>query len=141
MHTVTNKSFICDHCGYNKEFKSIRSFNTIEPPPNISPVSLSPQELVPLQSQISPIISTRNGCCGGAKPSVFQKAKNFAHTMGDFAGSGFKLADEEVYNQRLEVCRGCDRFENNRFCRECGCFMDLKAKIEVAECPLDKWPK
>ena len=140
-HTQLMKvgSFVCDNCGWTREFNHIergaravtQTVDTEPPPPPEPPPPESSPHVIP----------TKGGCCGGGGPNIFQKARNLAHTMGDFAGSGFKIADEEVYNQRLEICRGCDRFENNRFCKECGCFMDLKAKIEVAECPLDKWQK
>jgi len=134
-------TFICDNCGWTTEFDSIKrgSRNNVFTPE----ITTEPVVPEPINKDImaSKILPTRGGCCGGTAPSIFQKARNLATTMGDFANSGFKVADEEVYNKRMEICRGCDRFENNRFCKECGCFMDLKAKIEVAECPLDKWPK
>ena len=118
---------ICSNCGLNYTSDSVVTNKIPEP--------------INKDIMVSKILPTGGGCCGGTSPSIFQKAKNLATTMGNFANSGFKVADEEVYNKRMEICRGCDRFENNRFCKECGCFMDLKAKIEVAECPLDKWPK
>lgn len=43
-------------------------------------------------------------------------------------------------NERYEICKSCDRFNNIlKICKECGCFMPAKIKIELARCPLDKW--
>ena len=141
-YDVQSGSFTCE-CGYTDIFTDVRSTSQ-----KATPVEKIKREI----SDFKPIINKdirasqilppeARGCCGQTSPTFFQKAINLANTMGDFANSGFKVADDELYNQRMEICRGCDRFENNRFCKECGCFMDLKAKIEVAECPLDKWSK
>jgi len=49
-----------------------------------------------------------------------------------------------VYQGRLEVCRSCEfvrmgtGFER---CVKCGCFMRLKAKLSMVECPVKKWGK
>lgn len=142
IHNVKEGPFTCE-CGFSTEFNNLKkrkhrnvSVDNIET--KIDDVAAPlPVERHRPSPTVEPFLG--GGCCG--KPSFVQKVKNVVGTMGDFAGSGFKVADKEVYDQRMEICRGCDRFENNRFCKECGCFMDLKAKIEVAECPLDKWPK
>ena len=136
VHTVSKGVFVCE-CGYSTKFDNVTKTRTQQKTKNN--VNIPPNPTIPTTPQPT-ILPIGGECCGGS-PSLLQKARNLAHTMGDFAGSGFKLADKEVYDQRMEICRGCDRFENNRFCKECGCFMDLKAKIEVAECPLDKWSK
>jgi len=50
------------------------------------------------------------------------------------------LADDEEFKRRLEICRGCDRFEPRLSrCLECGCFANVKAKISFMKCPLEKW--
>lgn len=46
----------------------------------------------------------------------------------------------ELQEQRLETCRGCDRFVKlTSQCKECGCVMIGKVKLQDAKCPLDKW--
>lgn len=135
-HNVKEGSFACE-CGYSTKFDNIKKTRTQQKIKNNTHTPTNPTIPTTPQPTALPI---GGGCCGGP-PNLLQKARNLVHTMGDFANSGFKVADDELYNQRMEICRGCDRFENNRFCKECGCFMDLKAKIEVAECPLDKWSK
>ena len=50
---------------------------------------------------------------------------------------------EEIRSERLETCAACPAFDPKfRRCGECGCFMDVKAKIggdPSLLCPLNKW--
>jgi hypothetical protein len=49
---------------------------------------------------------------------------------------------ENVLNKRLDVCYICPQFiKATKQCKKCGCFMSLKAKLENATCPLNKWPE
>ena len=41
---------------------------------------------------------------------------------------------EEEYRRRLEVCKSCDSLENG-MCRECGCFVELRAAARKNYCP------
>ena len=43
-------------------------------------------------------------------------------------------ADEKLYNSRLEICRRCSCLENG-ICRECGCFVELRAAARKNYCP------
>jgi hypothetical protein len=44
--------------------------------------------------------------------------------------------------ERLEICKNCPRlFKPTYTCRECGCFMQIKARIPSQKCPLGKWDK
>jgi len=46
----------------------------------------------------------------------------------------------EKSKQRLEICVSCDRLQKNIYmCKECGCFMKIKAMFPESECPLHKW--
>lgn len=48
--------------------------------------------------------------------------------------------DSAIADARLAVCKECDRFiKATTTCRECGCFMVAKTKLEYAECPIGKW--
>lgn len=52
----------------------------------------------------------------------------------------YNYASEEKSNQRMDICLSCDRLiEQTKQCKECGCFMSLKTKLEEANCPLNKW--
>ena len=47
---------------------------------------------------------------------------------------------EQISQDRLNICLSCDRLINlTKQCRECGCIMPAKVKLEKATCPLNKW--
>ncbi len=48
----------------------------------------------------------------------------------------------DYISERLEICKNCPRlFKPTYTCRECGCFMQIKARIPSQKCPLGKWDK
>ena len=54
-----------------------------------------------------------------------------------------KLKDvisKETYKKRLNVCIACDSYDPafNR-CKDCGCFLILKAILKATKCPQGKW--
>ena len=47
---------------------------------------------------------------------------------------------EEVRAKRLEICDQCpELIHMTKQCKKCGCFVQLKTKLESAFCPLRKW--
>ncbi len=49
-------------------------------------------------------------------------------------------SDQELIEQRLEICKVCPAFKKNtQRCKHCGCFMQLKATLTEAKCPIGKW--
>lgn len=58
------------------------------------------------------------------------------------------IVDHELKEERLEVCRKCEFFEekeiynvNVKKCKACGCNLNIKAMIIRMKCPKDKWIK
>lgn len=50
------------------------------------------------------------------------------------------LISKERYKERMIVCLKCDSYEPTfKKCKECGCFLILKAAMKTTQCPLDKW--
>jgi hypothetical protein len=42
--------------------------------------------------------------------------------------------------KRMDICLECDHLiKLTKQCKECGCFMNLKTKLDNAKCPLGKW--
>lgn len=41
---------------------------------------------------------------------------------------------EEVYEERLAACRGCDELLEG-MCRVCGCFVEMRAAMANRHCP------
>jgi hypothetical protein len=71
-------------------------------------------------------------------PSAATMLGNAAGAAVGFAASGFKVADAEERGRRLEICGGCESYDEGR-CRKCGCFMSLKARLASSRCPVGKW--
>ena len=71
-------------------------------------------------------------------PSVAKQAFNFAKSATKHMAGGMAGVSEKTYWGRLEMCRGCDKLQDDR-CIECGCFVKIKAKWASESCPLGKW--
>lgn len=53
--------------------------------------------------------------------------------------SAGRVSEEEA-NRRYSICEACPRLVKlTKQCKECGCFMNLKTKLEAAVCPIGKW--
>lgn len=58
----------------------------------------------------------------------------------DFINPNTEYATEEVSTTRFSICETCPSLiKLTGQCKECGCFMKLKAKLKEAVCPLGKW--
>ena len=75
-------------------------------------------------------------------PSMFQQARNLAKQAWlsgvDVAKGKPLLSTAEKAKARLDICASCEFFSQGR-CSKCGCFMDKKAHLEAAQCPINKW--
>ena len=50
------------------------------------------------------------------------------------------FVDKEISTKRYNICKSCENFISlTTTCKECGCFMIAKTKIQNASCPLEKW--
>lgn len=48
--------------------------------------------------------------------------------------------DEAGAKARFNICLGCEHLiQLTKQCKKCGCFMELKTKLEQATCPIGKW--
>lgn len=46
----------------------------------------------------------------------------------------------DIIEERLAICNTCPLFDKKLMrCKRCGCFMQLKATLQKARCPIDKW--
>ena len=58
----------------------------------------------------------------------------------DLLDPNTEYAEKSEAEARLAICRECPFFiKNTQQCKECGCFMNLKTKLKLAECPQHKW--
>jgi hypothetical protein len=76
------------------------------------------------------------------EPSLLDKTVNFAKAVAQQDVAGFPSVPEKVFLARLAVCETCDRREpSNETCKECGCYLRVKAWWATQDCPLGRWPK
>lgn len=48
----------------------------------------------------------------------------------------------EQYHVRLTACQSCDQLDTKTSrCKACGCFVKIKARGAVWDCPQGKWPE
>lgn len=58
----------------------------------------------------------------------------------DLLNPSKEQASDEVAWSRYNVCDWCPEFISlTKQCKKCGCFMNLKVKLQDATCPLGKW--
>ena len=69
--------------------------------------------------------------------------RSFAASIKDTAERLLKdptIAPRSVHNERMEICKGCDRFQvDKQTCELCGCFLPLKVTMANMRCPIDRW--
>lgn len=48
--------------------------------------------------------------------------------------------DDETSSSRYEICKSCpELIDLTKQCKQCGCVMTMKTKLNNASCPLEKW--
>ena len=75
-------------------------------------------------------------------PSLFVQADNLVKQVISSGTDALKgkplVASTEKAKARLDICSSCEFFHQDR-CLKCGCFMNKKAHLESAQCPINKW--
>jgi hypothetical protein len=75
-------------------------------------------------------------------PSLFVQADNLVKQVISSGTDVLKgkplVASTEKAKARLDICAACEFFHQGR-CLKCGCFMNKKAHLESAQCPINKW--
>lgn len=61
------------------------------------------------------------------------------YVSADIVTGNTFLANSKVQEARYDICKSCSSFTSLKTCRECGCIMPLKIKINGSYCPLGKW--
>lgn len=84
-------------------------------------------------------------CVDATNPSMARRALHFAESMKNWAVSGFKMASEEILNQRVTVCHACPHWKGPRAgnlflgsCAICGC-RGIKLALATEHCPINLW--
>jgi uncharacterized secreted protein with C-terminal beta-propeller domain len=58
----------------------------------------------------------------------------------DIVKSDTDWVSEDISNKRYSICQSCpELIKLTKQCKKCGCFMAVKTKLSLAECPIGKW--
>lgn len=79
--------------------------------------------------------------------SFLEKAKIALGTAKDVIEGAVKgeeiVVTAEEKEKRLAICKGCPHYlvdiTGQPRCNECKCFMNLKAALNKAKCPIGRW--
>lgn len=79
-----------------------------------------------------------------ALPSLSEQAKTLAGAGTNWVKSGFKTVDQETFDGRLDICKGCEFWDaagmlGTGRCTKCGCSTQAKLRMATEKCPIDKW--
>lgn len=81
-----------------------------------------------------------------AKPSLVEKAVNFATSAARHVAAGAPQASQEEVSRRFAICQSCE-FYDGKACGKCGCPVvrekKFLSKLSWANesCPVGKWGK
>lgn len=51
-----------------------------------------------------------------------------------------KRVDYDTFVNRLIICNYCDKLDRDKWsCKECGCYLTKKCKMNTEKCPNGKW--
>lgn len=81
-------------------------------------------------------------------PSLQEQGKNLANFTFNVVKDSISISStythtnpfstKEQQTKRLSLCQECDYYYQGR-CRQCGCFMKQKVKLNSAKCPIGIW--
>lgn len=76
--------------------------------------------------------------------SLKDKVSSLSRSATKWAKSGFPIPDPETFNARLEICKGCEFWDESGFaktgrCKKCGCSTQAKLRMATEKCPIGKW--
>lgn len=75
-----------------------------------------------------------------ALPPARKMMATAAIAAAGFAASGFKLASKDERDRRKSICSACPEYSGEKGrCLKCGCFINLKSRIEAEKCPIGRW--
>ena len=58
----------------------------------------------------------------------------------DLLNPNTEYAEESEAERRYDICKACpELIDLTKQCKQCGCMMALKTKLQHASCPINKW--
>ena len=77
-----------------------------------------------------------------ALPSKLAMTQNIIGAGAQVLIHGAKKVSREESGRRLSICRACEFYHKeggDERCAKCGCFLNLKTRLEAWHCPINKW--
>lgn len=74
------------------------------------------------------------------KKMAFSLTEALKENIKQAVSGGAILAPPDILLKRMDLCSTCEFFivQESR-CSKCGCYMNVKARMSVSTCPLNKW--
>lgn len=71
---------------------------------------------------------------------LFNLTETITNSLKTAVAKGVILAEEEKIKKRIKICTNCEDLNKQDIrCNVCGCYMNVKIRLEAAKCPIDKW--
>lgn len=86
----------------------------------------------------------KSDCCPDKEekkksPNILQRGMTLAKATTEHIITGMKHVEPDEYMRRLSICKTCPSREEGFVCRECGCYMGIKASWAEQKCLNNKW--
>ena len=77
-------------------------------------------------------------------PFPIQLVRPFMASVAQWGLNGFPVANDNLLEQRLAICGGCEFWDAAGFggtgkCTKCGCSTQAKLRMATSKCPEGKW--
>jgi hypothetical protein len=127
--------------------KAICEVSAVRARANSSGLPAIPVVSPAIPSTTTPILSDAIAAAGRVAPSMPSVPRQLANAAGavwrlgmQWLAGGPLLVKSEELDRRLSICQPCDKWTGSR-CVACGCFGQLKARLESesGKCPEGKW--
>lgn len=74
-------------------------------------------------------------------PGLIEQTLHLGQAVVRHAHNGFTQVSSAMFENRLAVCRACPTCDTAAMvCRDCGCYLQIKARWASESCPLSRWP-
>ena len=71
---------------------------------------------------------------------LFSLTEALKSNLTQIASKGVLLAEDNLVSKRISLCLGCEfLIQNSERCIKCGCYMNMKTRLQVSKCPVGKW--
>lgn len=104
---------------------------------NLSVVNPPPMEPTP------PVIALPtevNRTLPSYKEMAFGVTESLKTSLMQLARGGAVFADKETTEKRMNECLNCEfLIPAQSRCSKCGCFMNMKTRLQTSKCPIGKW--